>query len=233
MFMQHKDALVRIMLLASLALLGAALSGCVLATVRTLNEDVEAKQGFTGAAYVAEIWDSRVLPTYDEQAQDLPTLLALLAQDQQAAIDQFGHRSGTGPYSFMVRGEARVLDFDTSSRTGLLVLDFEPADGTADASLVVGPLIRISQRAAVRDAVGFIEYGSFVNQQEFADVANAMGERITAMIAEALGASNVEAIRDLDPTQIEGKLVRFVGAMTYDDPNNIVVVPVRLEVVES
>ena len=114
--------------IALLAVLGATLSGCVLATVRTLDEDDEAKIGFTGEAYVAEIWDDRVLPTYDEQAQDLAPLLELIEQDEDAAIEQFGHRSGTGPYSFMVRGEAQVVELDTGSRSGVEAAGNELAD---------------------------------------------------------------------------------------------------------
>lgn len=218
--------------IALLAVLGAALSGCVLATVRSLDEDEIAKEGFTGEKFVAEIWEDEVLPTYDEQAQDLPTLLELIAQDEQAAIDQYGHRSGTGPYSFMVRGEAQVVALDTSSRSGIITLDLAPPDGTADVSMVIGPLIKVSQRGAVRDAVGFIEYGAFTNQQEFADVATAMGARITAMIAEALGVDDVEAIREMDPAQIEGKTIQFVGAVSLDGADELTVVPVRLTVVD-
>jgi len=218
--------------IALLAALAAALSGCVLATVRTLDEDEVAKEGFTGEKYVDDIWEDQVLPTYDEQAQDLFTLLELMAQDEQAAIEQYGHRSGTGAYSFMVRGEGRVVALDTSSRSGILTLDLAPPDGTADASLVIGPLIKVSQRSAVRDAVGFIEYGAFTNQQEFADVATAMGDRITAMIAEALGLDDIEAIREMDPAQIEGKTVQFVGAMSLDGADEHTIIPVRLTVVD-
>jgi len=157
-----------------------------------------------------------VLPTYDEQAQDLPVLLAAIAQDEAAAIEQYGHRSGTGPYSFMVRGEAQVVALDTTSRSGIITLDLAPPDGTVDASMVIGPLIKVSQRSAVRDAVGFIEYGAFTTSKEFADVATAMGDRITAMIAEALGLDDVEAIREMDPRRSKGKTVQFVGAFSLD-----------------
>ena len=130
----------------------------------------------------------------------------------------------------MVRGEGTIITLDTSSRAGLLVVDLAPADGTADLNIAVGPLIKISQRGSVRDAVGFIEYGNFVNQQEFAGVANAMGERITAMVADALGADSAEAIGDLDPAAFEGKSVTFVGAFSLDTRDDIIIVPVDLEV---
>ena len=68
----------------------------------------------------------------------------------------------------MVKGEGKITKLDTTSRTGVLLVDLNPPDGTPDITLIIGPLIKISQRAAVRDAVGFVEYGNFVNQQEFA-----------------------------------------------------------------
>jgi predicted lipoprotein len=82
----------------------------------------------------------------------------------------------------------------------------------------------------VRDAVGFVEYGNFVNQQEFADVANAMGDRITVMIAEKLGVPTVDAIQELDPASVEGKTITFVGAFSLENPDVVIVVPVEIEV---
>jgi predicted lipoprotein len=131
-----------------------------------------------------------------------------------------------------VRGEGFILTFDTSSRAGLATVDLEPPDGTADVSLTIGPLIKISQRASVRDAVGFIEYGNFVNQQEFAGVANAMGDRIIQMIAAELGAETPDAISDLDPASLEGKTISFIGAYTLEDADIPIVVPVALEVTD-
>ena len=215
-----------------LAVLGASLSGCVLATVRSLDEDTEAKIGFTGESYVEEIWEDELLPVYDEQAQDLGTLLELLRSDPDAAIEQYGHRSGTGPYAFMVRGEAQVVTLDTSSRSGIITLDLTPPDGTPDATMAIGPLIKVSQRGAVRDAVGIIQYGSFTNQEEFAGVATAMGDRITAMIAEALGLDTIDAIREIDPAQVEGKTIEFIGAISMENLDNVIVVPVRLRMAE-
>jgi predicted lipoprotein len=217
-------------LLVALALLSVWLSGCVIATVRTLEEDQGLKAGFSPEAYVEEIWESRVLPTYREQAQELTDLLAQLSADEQGTIARFGHRSGTGPYSFMVRGEGVIAAIDTSSRSGIASVDLNPPDGTPDLTLTIGPLIKISQRAGVRDAVGFIQYGNFTNQQEFAGVANAMGERIVQHIAAALGVESPDAISGIDPAQYVGKPVRFIGAFTLESRDNIVVVPVELEV---
>ena len=234
--MPMKSAPLRTLLLFVSFVLAITLSGCVFATVRTIKEDEAAKQGFNANDYVSSIWDSQVLPAYEQQAQDLSTLLTLIDTNEASAISQYGHRSGTGPFSFMVKGQAKVVAFDTTSRAGLLTLDLIPPDGapdgTVDVSMAIGPLIKISQRAAVRDAVGFIEYGKFVNQQEFADVANAMGDRITLMIATALGVDNADAIRDVPPAAIEGKTISFIGAFSLEDRANIIVVPTELQVLD-
>lgn len=225
-----KHLMILLLLVSLVSVLG--LSGCVIATVRTLDEDEEAKVGFDPEQYVESIWEDEVLPTYRDEAQDIGTLLALIESDRDAAIELYGSRSGTGSYSFMVRGEGQIVDFNTESRAGLATVDLNPPDGTVDLTLTIGPLIKISQRASVRDAVGFIEYGNFVNQQEFAGVANAMGDRIVIMLAGALGAEETEAIRDLDPASLEGKTVSFIGAFSLDDIDNVIVVPVALEVSE-
>ncbi len=225
-----KYAVIFLLLVSVVLVLG--LSGCVIATVRTLDEDKEAKVGFEPDQYVESIWEERVLPAYHDEAQDIVMLLNLIATDRDAAITQYGHRSGTGSYSFMVRGEGTVVNFNTEPRAGLAAIDLNPPDGTVDLNLTIGPLIKISQRASVRDAVGFIEYGNFVNQQEFAGVANAMGDRILIMVTDALGAEDSEAIRNLDPASIEGKTMTFIGAFSLDDIDNVIVVPVALEVGE-
>ncbi len=228
--MQLKHRLTRFLLGIWLILTVLSLSGCVVATVRSLDEDEEAKAGFSADDYVEGIWESRVLPAYQAEALDLTELLAQIAANQDQAITDHGHRSGTGVYSFMVRGEGTILTFDTSSRAGIATVDLNPPDGTPDLTLTIGPLIKISQRASVRDAVGFIAYGDFVNQQEFADVANAMGDQIITMLIERLGAADADAIRELDPASIEGKTVTFVGAFALDTLDDVIVVPVDLEV---
>ncbi|MBN1563548.1 MAG: DUF2291 domain-containing protein [Anaerolineae bacterium] len=227
----HYDRLIKKFLtVALLSITLLSLSGCVIATVRSLDEDEEAKAGFNSEDYVADIWESRVLPTYAEDALDITELLAQITANEEQAIADHGHRSGTGAYSFMVRGTGQILTFDTSSRAGLATIDLDPPDGTPDVTLTIGPLIKISQRASVRDAVGFIEYGNFVNQQEFADVANAMGDQIITMLAERFGAENADAIRELDPASIEGKTITFVGAFSLDNLADVLVVPVDIEV---
>ncbi|HEX2908561.1 MAG TPA: DUF2291 domain-containing protein [Phototrophicaceae bacterium] len=196
----------------------ATTTACTLATVRTLEEDKAAKEGFNPENYVSGIWDSKLLPLFQEKAVAVTTLLADLKKDEAVATKTYGSRSGTGSYSFMIYGDAKVLTVNHESRIGLMSLDFLPEDGAPDANMAIGPVIR-NRNEAVRDAVGFIQFNDFVNQTEFASVGSAIKDRILS-----------EVIAPLDLDNLAGKTVHFYGAFTLDDLSNIEIVPVVLEV---
>ncbi|MFW5709488.1 MAG: DUF2291 domain-containing protein [Chloroflexota bacterium] len=205
----------RVLLFATLLIIS---SGCTIATVRTLEEDVAAKEGFNPDFYVATIWDTEFLPTITEESVEIVMLLEALETNEEAATEQYGNRTSTGPYSFMAQGEARILELDRSSRVGLAPMDLPPYDGEADVFFAIGPVLRGN---ALRDAVGFIVFNDFTNQVEFASVSTALKDRITADLLE-----------QVDLEALVGETVRFVGAFTYEDPDEVVIMPVILEGVE-
>lgn len=205
-------------LLLSLSLV--LLSACTLATVRTLEEDEEAKQGFNATDYVNDIWDDRFLPTYEENAVDMRELLTLLDEDEDAAIEQYGSRTGTSGFSFMIRSEAEVLEVNTESRIGLMTLDIPPYDGESDASMYVGPVIRGRNNSAL-DAVGFIQFNDFTNQTEFASVSDAIKQRVLD-----------DVISQIDVDTIAGQNISFIGSFSQDPTGRIEIVPITLEVGE-
>ena len=195
-----------------------AVTSCQLATVRSLSEDDEAKAGFDPHNYVHEMWETRFVPTFLESAVEINQLLAEIRADRDAAITAHGNRSGTGNFSFMVHGEARVLEVDTESRIGLMSVDFDPFDGQPDANIAIGPVIRRTNNAAI-DAVGFIRFNDFVNQTEFASVSDAIKSRILT-----------EVLEPLDLPSLQDQTIAFYGAFTLDDVNNMEIVPIRIEV---
>lgn len=203
-----------IVFLLSLTLLPA----CTLATVRSLEEDEVAKEGFNPDKYVDSIWESQIIPTIQDNAVEITTLLAEIDANEASATEKYGHRSGTGAYSFMISGEARVLSVNLESRIGLMSIDFAPYDGQPDANMAIGPVIR-NRNDSVRDAVGFIQFNNFVNQTEFASVGSALKDRILK-----------DVLNSLDFETLEGNSIRFYGTFTLDDRSNIEIVPVILEV---
>ncbi len=198
------------------------LASCKLATIRPLDPKTgkaiinEEEQGFNATRYVEERWNDPLLTTVESSATDLKTLLTELAADKDKASTRYGKREGSSPYNFLVKGQAKLLAVDTSSRAGLAQLDLEPFDGTADVSLAIGPVIK---GTGLRDALPFISFNDFVNQLEFADASKALHQRVMD-----------EVIGKTDLANAVGKTINFSGAFTLSDLSNIVITPVRLEV---
>jgi predicted lipoprotein len=204
--------------LFTVLMLGLLLPACTLATVRSLDEDEAAKEGFNPERYIDEIWESQLIPTVQENAVEITALLGEIDANEASATEKYGHRSGTSAYSFMTYGEAQVLTVNLESRIGLMEIDFAPYDGQPDANMAIGPVIR-NRNDSVRDAVGFIQFNNFVNQTEFASVGSALKDRILR-----------DVINPIDFTELAGKTISFYGAFTLDDRSNLEIVPVILEV---
>ena len=122
--------------------------------------------------------------------------MTALAKDADAAGEQYGNRAGNSPYAFPVTVEGvagKVKD-------GTLPVKVKGVPKDVAVSVQVGPAL---PGTAIRDAVGFIEFGQFVNQVEYADAATALNSQVKAQVLE-----------DLDPASLEGKKVEFLGAFT-------------------
>lgn len=195
------------------------LAGCEIrpldpATGKAIIE--EAQQAFDAASFVEENWEARVLPMVRNDGVDLNTLLAELQTDQEAASATYGHREGTRPYNFIVQGTGRVLEVDTTSRAGVLLLDLPPYDGTSEASLQIGPVIR---GTALRDALPFITFDQFANQLEYANVSNAMHTRLVETV-----------LAELDLQALTSQEVRFSGVFTLRSLDAVMITPVEIRV---
>ena len=128
------------------------------------------------------------MPTVDQSATDLKTLLDRLKADRAGASQKYGHREGQRPYNFLVKGEGKVLSADTTSRAGKIKVDLAPGDGQPDATIQVGPVI---QGTAVRDALPFIQFNLFTNQLEYANVSGALNDHV---VKDAIGNLDVAGL---------------------------------------
>lgn len=153
----------------------------------------------------------KALSTLEESAVPLPKLHAALRKDADAAGEQYGKRQGSSPYSFSTSAEGIA----GKAEGGLMPVRVKGVPKDTTVSLQVGPAIN---GTAIRDAVGFIEFGQFVNQVEYADAATALNNQVKAQVLE-----------DLDPASLEGKKVQVLGAFTYLAPTVVTITPVKLE----
>jgi predicted lipoprotein len=169
-------------------------------TIRPIAD--EARRPFDANEYVRTIWDARVLPT---------------VQSRAVPFDGFrDRRAGNAtPVSF----DGVVVEVNTSSRVGTAAIDIAPGDGRPDALLMVGPVVR---GTALRDALDFIRFTDFTNQIQFADVANALNDRILATI-----------LAHVDIATLKGRHVHVVGVAWRESstPDALpLVLPVELSI---
>lgn len=173
------------------------------------------KPDFNAAGYVDTIWDDRVVPTITESAVDLSVLLSALESDPQAAAEQYGHYA-TGAYSFMVKAQGIVDTVQADPDYGVIQIDLEPYDGQPDAAVQIGPVI---EGAALRDAVGFINYDDFESPIEHSMVNAELNARVSDTV-----------VSNLDRAQLQGRLVVVVGAFTLTSPDSILITPIQLQI---
>ena len=153
----------------------------------------------------------KAVAALEKSAQPLPSLAAALQKDADAAGAKFGHRAGNGPYSFAVRGDGVA----GKVKNGVMPVKVNGVPKGTTVAIQTGPAL---PGTAVRDAVGFIQFGQFLNQVEFADAATALNNQIKAQV-----------LKKLDPQSLLGKRIRFLGAFTNLAPTVITVTPVQVE----
>jgi predicted lipoprotein len=167
-------------------------------------------QAFDPARFGAETYRSKVVPAIRSGAVELPVLLAALAADKDAAGAKYGHRQGTGPYSFAVKGNGVAGELKGS----LLPVTVTGVPADTRVSLQVGPAIN---GTALRDAVGFISFGQFLNQVEYADAATALNNELRTTL-----------LAGLRPAELSGRKVAFTGAFTFLTAGTVTITPVDL-----
>jgi len=182
--------------------------------IRTIEEDELIKKGFDPKLYVDKIWESKIIPTIKNDSEKLTLILDELFSNKEIAEEKYGHRSGTGSYSFMVKGEAKVISLNDSSRVGTLLIKLNK-QYDSEILLTIGPVIK---KDSIRDSVKFIKFNDFVNQLDFADVSRIIKTRVLN-----------EIIGPLDLKNIVGKNIYFFGAITFDRPDKIYITPIEIK----
>ncbi|GAA2659711.1 DUF2291 family protein [Paractinoplanes durhamensis] len=185
--------------------------------VYVYEKDGQASAAQDGAtdpkSYVAANWASKIVPTVHDKAVDVTTVAAAVEKDPAAAGKQYGHQSGTGsPFAYLVKGSGTVTEIDKSVPTGPMTVQV----GALKLTIATGPVIA---GTAVRDAVGFISFGDFTNQIDYAEVANQINSRV-----------KTDVIGKVDLATIKGKKIDFYGAYSALSPGVIFLVPTELTV---
>ncbi|MDC0226553.1 DUF2291 domain-containing protein [Alphaproteobacteria bacterium] len=181
---------------------------------RTVDEDELIKKGFDAKAYVANIWKTKIIPTISDEAEEITFILDELFKNKEVAEEKYGGRSGTGSYSFMIKGTGNVISLNTASRVGTLSIQLQK-NYESEIFITLGPVIK---KDSIRDSVKFIQFNDFVNQLDFADVSRIIKTRVLN-----------EIIGPLKLKEIVGKKINFEGAITFDRKDKIYITPTKIE----
>jgi len=181
---------------------------------RTVEEDELIKKGFDAKAYVANIWKTKIIPTISNEAEEITFILDELFKNKEVAEEKYGGRSGTGSYSFMIKGTGEVTSLNTASRVGTLSIELQKKY-ESEIFITLGPVIK---KDSIRDSVKFIQFNDFINQLDFADVSRIIKTRV---LNEIIGPLNLKEIVD--------KKINFEGAITFDRKDKIYITPTNIE----
>jgi predicted lipoprotein len=168
------------------------------------------REAFDAARYGEETFPKAVA-AIEDAAVPLPTLAAAIRENLDAAGERYGKRQGTSPYSF----SSSAAGTAGKAEGGLMPVRIKGVPESTTVSVQVGPAIN---GTAIRDAVGFIEFGQFTNQVEYAAAGTALNDQVKRQV-----------LAGVDPDELEGKRVSFVGAFSSLTPDVITITPIKLE----
>jgi predicted lipoprotein len=175
---------------------------------------------FDPVAYVDGIWSSKLLPTFNEKAVDLPKILSEMQPDANGHVTKdklipitksYGLITVGEAHEYMVKGTGRVVNVDTSSNTGAMEIQLEGYSGPIKVKLYIGPIIPADD-TSIRDSVGFINFGDFQDQTQYGKVAAEINNRVIK-----------DVISPLNGKDLQGKTISFVGAFTIRTFNMVVI----------
>jgi predicted lipoprotein len=171
-----------------------------------------------GGADVATMWAAQVLPHMNEAATDLAALKRAISADLDAAGAAHGFRANSlgAPWNFPVKATGTVVAAKTDTRAATADIDID-GDGTADATVQLGPVIR---GTTLRDVQPFIDFTAYRDQIEYAELARRLNDQA---YETALAAVPKEAL--------VGKEVSLIGAFTMKTAGDpVLITPVSFEV---
>jgi predicted lipoprotein len=170
------------------------------------------------AAYLAEHLEPTILPEIDERKIDLSTLLEASKDGWDKAGELYGEKKGDigAVFNFIVQDTALVKEVNTESRNGYIIVGVEgnPTDYTIRIS--IGPVLR---GTSIRDSIKFVDFNHFVNQMDFAELANALNRY-----------GNENVTKNVDVTALKGKTIEFTGSFSQPDGDEISIMPIFMEV---
>lgn len=207
----------RLIAMCMVALLSVTtMTGCIKIVKIGEEGKLTGEVAFNAGDDVASFWDSQAIPELTEKAVDLGAFLTEANGDLNSLADKYGKYSmGTsGELTYTVKGEGTITEVETEKKAGYMKVQSAGYDGPEEIKIQVGSVIKGS---SVRDALSFIKFGDYTNQEEYA----AVSQSINSIIMETV--INPESAKEMS-----GKTIEFTGCFTVSGNDVILITPVTL-----
>ena len=217
---------------AILFLVLAARFGFTVVTIEEA-EDTVLSEEFNPVTYVDGIWDSRLIPAFNDKTIELSRILVEMEPDANgtapkddliAIANQYGLITVGEAHVYMVKGSGTIVSVDAESSLGTAEVKIDGYDGPIKTLLFIGTRIP-SDNTSIRDAVGFISFGDFKEQTEYGKAATEINKRVLTDVLDGIDREN-----------LVGKTISIKGAFTIRtfnliqiDVSELNIVPIEFE----
>jgi len=230
--MKLKTSSIVIVAAIVLFLVLAALYGFTVVSIEEA-EETEQSEEFDPVVYVDGIWESQMIPAFNEGAVELSTILSdievgadgMVSKDSLIPVtEEYGLITVGEAHVYMVEGAGKIVNVDAETSLGTAEVMLDGYDGPIKVLLYIGTRIP-SDDASIRDAVGFITFGDFKEQTEYGKAATEINKRVLSTV-----------LGDIDRDNLVGMTILFKGAYTIRtfnlisiDMSEINIVPIEIE----
>jgi len=218
-----------------LLLILAGRYGFTVVSIEDAENTVESET-FDPVAYVEGIWESEMLPTFNDKAVEINRIFSEIETDADgtapkddliAIANQYGLITVGEAHVYMVKGSGKIVSVNAETSLGTAEVVLDGYEGPIKALLYIGTRIP-SDETSVRDAVGFITFGDFKEQTEYGKAASEINKHVLTTVLDGMDRDN-----------LVGKTISFKGAFTIRtfnliqiDVKEIHIVPVEIELGE-
>jgi len=233
--MKQKTSSIVIVAATLLLLILAGRYGFTVVSIEDVEKAVQS-EAFDPVTYVDGIWESKLLPTFNEEVVELSKIFSEMEPDASGTIpkddlidiaNRYGLITVGEAHVYMVKGSGKIVSVNAETSLGTAEIVLDGYDGPIKVLLYIGTRIP-SDETSVRDSVGFITFGDFKEQTEYGKAASEINKRILTTV-----------LGDIDRDNLVGKTISFKGAFTIRtfnliqiDVNEIRIVPVEIELGE-
>jgi predicted lipoprotein len=233
--MTRKASSIIIAVVALLFLFLAIRYGFTVVSIEEAEQAVQS-EAFDPVAYVDGIWESELLPTFNDRVVELSNILSEMEPDANGTAlkddlieiaNKYGLITVGEAHVYMVRGSGKIVNVNAETSLGTAEVEIDGYEGPIKTQLYIGTRIP-SDDTSVRDAVGFIKFGDFKEQTEYGKAATEINKRVLSTVLEGI-----------DREELVGKTISFKGAFTIRtfnllniDVKEINIVPVEIKLGE-